>query len=96
MPDAEMSSNPRPVGVQMPGRIAITAPAGAGIPVGGAPQSVMIHAEVNGEGKVVEEELSATGYLALTRAVFGSGEGDRVLGSLGHAAPDVSERGIRQ
>jgi hypothetical protein len=65
---SETASNDRVVGVQMPGRMMIGAPAGASVT--GTPQSVMIHAEVNGEGKVVEEELSATGDPGLTQAAL--------------------------
>lgn len=60
----------RVVGVQMPGRMPITAPPGTGVIAGGAPQSVMIHASVDGAGKVVDEELSATGNPALTQAAL--------------------------
>ncbi len=65
---SETMSGERVVGVQMPVRMPITAPAGA--TSSGTQQSVMIHADVDGEGKIVEEELSATGDPSLTQAAL--------------------------
>ena len=56
------------VGVQLPVRIPIVAPAGAS--AAGIEQSVMIHADVDGEGRIVEEEVSASGDPALSQAAF--------------------------
>jgi hypothetical protein len=58
-------SNEHVVGIQMPARFAIVAPTGVG-----KSQSVMIHANVNGDGKVVEEEVSATGDSSLSQAAL--------------------------
>ncbi len=66
-----MTSNTSIVGVQLPSRLAIhmADPTSGSVPVG-TTQSVMVHADVDGEGKVVEEELSETDNPALTQAAM--------------------------
>lgn len=63
-----MSSDTPIVGVQMPSRIPIRVANPAIAP--GTTQSVMVHADVDGEGKIVAEELSETGNPALTQAAM--------------------------
>jgi len=67
---SQTMSDDRVVGVQMPIRIPIAAPPGASVITAGGQQSVMVHANVDGEGRVLEAELSATGDPSLTQAAL--------------------------
>lgn len=66
-PGPGMISDPPPLTTQMPGHMSIAAPAGVASVSPGSIQSVMVHAEVNGVGNVVESEISATANPALNQ-----------------------------
>jgi hypothetical protein len=64
-PGKEMTSAPPVVQTQMPARMSIATAA-----VSGAAGTVVVHADVNGEGSVVGEEISSASNPALTQTAF--------------------------
>jgi len=69
VPGPEMTATPRPVPIEGPVRRPL-AGSQQNLAGGGAVQSVMVHAQVNAQGHVTSEELSATGDPSLTRAAL--------------------------
>jgi hypothetical protein len=65
----EMTFNPPPVGTQLPGRMVLVAPSGAA-PAYGSPSSAIVHANVDGTGRVVESEVSAITNPALKQVAL--------------------------
>lgn len=64
-PGREMTSEQRVVQIHMPGRVSLTAP-----PVSNATGAVVVHADVNGEGSAVAEEISSAGDPALAQTAL--------------------------